>query len=132
MSTQILLNRMQQIEDQLDEQMTQIQSIQVEQGSQLSRILAVEAKTNPNMLDDLHDQEAKKESTSFVAGQNIESVEEGCKDEDDGELSIPVEHTTAAHKLLMWPSIKALLPKQYNEDYVMELEEGRGLIWVYG
>lgn len=142
--------------------MTQLQSIQVEQGSQLSRILAAEAKAKenrvhppskdparpssqkqaaepllkPDMPDVLRDQENKEESTSFVVGQKIdaaEGVEEGLKDEDDGELSIPVEHTTAAHKLLMWPSIKALLyPKEYDEDYVMKLEEGRGLIRVYG
>lgn len=52
---------------------------------------------------------------------------------EDGELSIPVEHTTAAHKLLLWPSIRNLLhPKQYDEDYVMQLEEKRGLIRVFG
>ncbi|KAF9882528.1 hypothetical protein FE257_008171, partial [Aspergillus nanangensis] len=52
---------------------------------------------------------------------------------EDGELSIPVEHTTAAHKLLMWPSIRSLLqPKEYDDDYVMKLEEERGLIRCYG
>ena len=145
----------------MEERMTQLQSIQVEQGSQLSRILAAEAKAKetrvmppkdpvrpasqkqtvdpmlkPDMPDILREQETKEESTSFVVGQKIdaaEGVEEGLKDEDDGELSIPVEHTTAAHKLLMWPSIKSLLyPKEYDEDYVMKLEEGRGLIRVYG
>lgn len=147
----------------MEERMTQLQSIQVEQGSQLSRILAAEAKAKearaippkdpvrpasqkqaaaadpmlkPDVPDILRDQETKEESTSFVVGQKIdaaEGMEEGLKDEDDGELSIPVEHTTAAHKLLMWPSIKSLLyPKEYDEDYVMKLEEGRGLIRVYG
>lgn len=152
---------MQQLEDRLEERMTQLQSIQVEQGSQLSRILATEAKTKearvvstkdparptsqkqaaepipkPDMPDVLREQESKEESTSFVVGQKIdaaENVEDGLKDDDDGELSIPVEHTTAAHKLLMWPSIKSLLfPREYDEDYVMKLEEGRGLIRVYG
>ncbi|CAP99930.1 Pc22g26420 [Penicillium rubens Wisconsin 54-1255] len=53
--------------------------------------------------------------------------------EAEGELSIPVEHTTAAHKLLMWPSIKRLIhPERYDEDYVMRLEEERGLISIYG
>ncbi|OXV07880.1 hypothetical protein Egran_04356 [Elaphomyces granulatus] len=51
--------------------------------------------------------------------------------EDDGGLSIPVEHTTAAHNLLLWPSIKCLLPDE-DYDYVMKLEEDRGLIRVYG
>ncbi|EYE97356.1 putative C6 finger domain protein [Aspergillus ruber CBS 135680] len=160
-ATQLLLDRMQQLEDRLEERMTQLQSIQVEQGSQLSRILATEAKMKearvvsnkdparptsqkqatepipkPDMPDVLREQESKEESTSFVVGQKIdaaENVEDGLKDDDDGELSIPVEHTTAAHKLLMWPSIKSLLfPREYDEDYVMKLEEGRGLIRVYG
>jgi hypothetical protein len=47
---------------------------------------------------------------------------------DDTEL-----HTAAAHKLLRWLSIKRLLaPKVIDEDYVMELEEKRGSIRVYG
>lgn len=51
----------------------------------------------------------------------------------DGDLSIPVDHTTAAHKLLMWPCIQKLLyPHEYDADYVMRLEEERGLISVYG
>jgi hypothetical protein len=55
------------------------------------------------------------------------------KNDNEGELSIPVEHTTAAHKLLMWPSIKKLIvDDEYDEDYVMRLEEERGLISVYG
>ncbi|KAL5335029.1 hypothetical protein BJX70DRAFT_336133 [Aspergillus crustosus] len=52
---------------------------------------------------------------------------------EDGELSIPVEHTTAAHKLLGWPSIKKLLqPYRYEEDYVMRLEQTRGVIGIEG
>ncbi|GMG17112.1 unnamed protein product [Aspergillus oryzae] len=51
----------------------------------------------------------------------------------DDELSIPVEHTTAAHKLLLWPSIQnLLLPRRYDDDYITKLEEQRGLICVYG
>lgn len=54
------------------------------------------------------------------------------KDPFDGELSMPLEHTTAAHKLLLWPSIKHLLGNKYDEDYVMRIEEGRGLFRLYG
>lgn len=53
-------------------------------------------------------------------------------EQDDGELSIPIEHTTAAHKLLLWPSIQKLLGGKWGDDYVMTLEERRGLIRVYG
>ncbi|KAL4942013.1 hypothetical protein BDV06DRAFT_222571 [Aspergillus oleicola] len=50
---------------------------------------------------------------------------------EDGELSIPVEHTTAAHKLLNWPSIAKLL-HGYDKDYVMKYEETRGPIAFSG
>ncbi len=51
----------------------------------------------------------------------------------DGELSIPLEHTTAAHKLLRWPSIQQFVhPITRNEHYVMQGEERRGLLRVWG
>ena len=80
--------------------------------------------------------ENHEESTVIVAqdpDQPGPVTDEGLEVGHEGELSIPVEHTTAAHKLLLWPSIKGLLlPYQYDEDYVMKLEEERGLIRVYG
>ncbi|KAI2787830.1 hypothetical protein POX_f08208 [Penicillium oxalicum] len=80
-------------------------------------------------------------STSFYSQASLDPVqsqianagfEETAQNDNEGELSIPVEHTTAAHKLLMWPTIKRLLNADYDEDYVMRLEEQRGLISVYG
>ncbi|ODM21094.1 hypothetical protein SI65_04147 [Aspergillus cristatus] len=135
-------------------------SKQVDQGLQLSCILAAKAKAKearvipsqnpvrpasqkqvinpmmkPDMPDVLHDQGIKEKNTSFVVNQDIdaaEGVKEGLKD-DDRELSIPVEHTPAAHKLLMWPSVKALLyPMEYDEDYVINLEKDRSMVRVYG
>lgn len=54
-------------------------------------------------------------------------------------INVPVEHTTAAHRLLAWPSIKRLIRHQRVlsgyagiEDYVMHLEEERGVLRVYG
>ncbi|KAI9817330.1 MAG: hypothetical protein M1826_001645, partial [Phylliscum demangeonii] len=53
--------------------------------------------------------------------------------EPQGELSIPLDHTTAAHKLLRWPSIRKLVdPVTQNEHYVMQGEERRGLLRVWG
>ncbi|CAI7595559.1 unnamed protein product [Penicillium discolor] len=60
------------------------------------------------------------------------SFDDPARNENEVGLSIPVEHTTAAHKLLMWPSIKRLLSCEYDEDYVMRLEEERSLISIYG
>lgn len=58
--------------------------------------------------------------------------ESTLKADNEGELSIPLEHTTAAHKLLMWPSIKKLLnPHDYDKDYVMGLEGQRGVTSIF-
>lgn len=49
-----------------------------------------------------------------------------------------VEHTTAAHRLLSWPSIaklftpKALQDYKLDDEYVMRLEEESGLLRPYG
>lgn len=48
-----------------------------------------------------------------------------------------VDHTTAAHRLLRWPSIRAVISKSktassWSEDYVMNLEEKKGVLRVYG
>ena len=51
----------------------------------------------------------------------------------DSELSIPIEHTTAAHKLLRWPSIQQFVHlTTKNEQYVMQGEERRGILRVWG
>ncbi|MCJ1405752.1 hypothetical protein MMC11_008982 [Xylographa trunciseda] len=47
--------------------------------------------------------------------------------------SIVVDHTTGAHRLLRWPTIRSLLRRRpLSEDYVMEMEERKGLIRPYG
>lgn len=48
-----------------------------------------------------------------------------------------VDHTTAAHRLLRWPSIRAVISKSktassWSEDYVMNLEEKKGVLRIYG
>ena len=53
------------------------------------------------------------------------------------EFPIAIEHSTAAHRLLRWPSIRALvkqsrLMRQVRDDYVMEHEESKGVLRVYG
>lgn len=47
--------------------------------------------------------------------------------------SIAIDHTTGAHRLLRWPTIKYLLKhRTISEDYVMETEEKKGLLRLYG
>ncbi|KAJ6126176.1 transcriptional regulator family: Fungal Specific TF [Penicillium samsonianum] len=85
--------------------------------------------STPNILD-LGSQDA----AAPKIGQKLGPIEPRLDNQEaGGDLSIPVEHTTAAHKLLMWPSIKRLLHSaEYDEEYVMRLEEERGLISIYG
>lgn len=54
--------------------------------------------------------------------------------EEDEELTIPYQHTTAAHKLLWWQSIRNLIDEVYaeNEGYIMQAEEGRGSLRIWG
>lgn len=54
--------------------------------------------------------------------------------EEDEQLAIPYQHTTAAHKLMWWPSIRKLIDDEFlkNEAYVMDEEEKRGPLRVHG
>ncbi|PYH40042.1 putative C6 finger domain protein [Aspergillus saccharolyticus JOP 1030-1] len=155
-ATQQILDRLQQFEDAVTERIGHLLSMQVEHGNQITSLLQgtglPETKTvqaaetqkqsfsrlsKPDIADLLQKTETKDEAISNFVNRELEKAAEGepqmLVTGEDGELSIPVEHTTAAHKLLMWPSIKALLaPREYDEDYVMRLEEERGLISVYG
>lgn len=54
--------------------------------------------------------------------------------EEDEQLAIPFQHTTAAHKLMLWPGIRRLIDAEFlaNEAYVVEEEERRGPLRVHG
>lgn len=57
------------------------------------------------------------------------------KDENreiDGELVVPQNHKTAAHKLLNWKAIDRVLDHKIDLDYVLRSERKRGLIRLYG
>ena len=47
--------------------------------------------------------------------------------------SVGIDHITAAHRLLRWPTIRNLIKRyKVSEDYVMSKEEERGLLRIYG
>ncbi|KAJ9319696.1 transcriptional regulator family: Fungal Specific TF [Paecilomyces variotii] len=171
-ATQLVLDKLQQIEDRMTQLQAQVQAQQVEHSAQLSQqsaqISEILSRGSPSAVVDIPptgipaskaailqntpvqpslsstgvspipgEHMPKSENVPVPGGPKVEGSEKVndpmIKDDDDGELSIPVEHTTAAHKLLLWPSIRRLLgPKEFDEDYVMRLEEERGLIRVYG
>ncbi|KAF7115349.1 hypothetical protein CNMCM5793_002165 [Aspergillus hiratsukae] len=154
-ATQQILDKIQYLEDKLDERMTHFQAVQMEHGVTLSKISTevgvkeskmlaakdtarsmqpkqTDRLLKPSAADPLLESESKNGEGMQQLDPN-EPAGQSYVEREDGELSIPVEHTTAAHKLLSWPSIKNLLyPREYDEDYVMRKEEQRGLIRVYG
>jgi len=105
---------------------------------------ATEQKTAPYVLS----QQAKNREQRTVDTSpseshittNIDSTggDAGLLHDSGSEvIPIPIEHSTAAHRLLRWPSISALvkqskLVRQVREDYVMKHEELKGVLRVYG
>lgn len=77
--------------------------------------------------------ESTPKQVNSVQDQYRENKSDGNIPED---LAWPIKHTTAAQKLLSWPAVKILLPRDrmedYTESYVMDLERNRGLIRLYG
>lgn len=110
-------------------------SIHVSQGDTV--LNTEKAATSHSKVLDEQSPFYRVQQNQFEAGPRMDpaltsSFDHPAKNDNEVGLSIPVEHTTAAHKLLMWPSIKRLLSFEYDEDYVMRLEEERGLISIYG
>lgn len=157
-TTQLVLDRLAEMEQRMENRFRALeQQVQSEKGAKTpqsqsrpaeppSVLSPPSAKQEPPLKTEMPQTHAsppnplnpgpQEISTPEYPNQKAPTVEqrfEDSKTEAEGELSIPVEHTTAAHKLLMWPSIKKLLiPEDYDEDYVMRLEEERGLISIYG
>lgn len=78
--------------------------------------------------------EASPSGSHITVGTHSSGV--GSGGTSGPEVPVAIEHTTAAHRLLRWPSIKALVSKstqlKVTEDYVMRQEEKKGILRVYG
>lgn len=124
---------MQQLEDKLEDILAQSKK---EQIVEIIKLINQQGGSLTSL--DVSTKDVSIPKTPLSHGSLVECAVKTCsqseilKDEDDRELSIPVEHTTVAHKLLLWPSIRQLFTKEIDEDYVMTLEQDRGLIRVYG
>ena len=74
--------------------------------------------------------EHKPYASAPTLQHSVSTGESSGRTPDD---AVGIYHTTAAHRLLRWPSIKALLKRRpVNEDYVMQFEERKGLLRIYG
>lgn len=156
-TTQMLLDRLAQIEDRMEDRFATSQQMQEQILKQMPAYLSKMPNQQPTQtaqecpilpppppspppLAIKQDPPLKTEmsQTPNVFDPGSQDILEPMdprvdNQESEAELSIPVDHSTAAHKLLRWPSIKRLLhPAEYDEDYVMQLEEERGLISIYG
>ncbi|KAF7595061.1 hypothetical protein BBP40_007464 [Aspergillus hancockii] len=151
-ATQLILDRLQAFQDVVLDRFDRLDQFNTEHVNSFDKVFAkIESKSahkeprkptiqqllKKDALEVMQEPKAKDENIATIQDQVPETTETPTEQVvptgEDGELSIPVEHTTAAHKLLLWPSIRKLLyPREYDEDYVMKLEEQRGLIRVYG
>ncbi|KAI1957722.1 hypothetical protein LOZ58_005472 [Ophidiomyces ophidiicola] len=133
-STQILLDRLQQIDDRFKDgdlpadKLDRVLQLVAAQNEKLDALLG---RAPAAAAVDLKPAPADAVKQEHHHQHHLQAVDLHV-DPDDDELSIPIEHTTAAHKLLLWPSIQKLLPDRIDDDYVMKLEEARGPIRPYG
>ena len=78
--------------------------------------------------DSQHDAAQQVAQSSFTSAP----ADPDNNEEDKMDFSMPSKHTTAAHNLLNWPSIKALIPSNVKPSFVMDTESERGLLRFYG
>lgn len=173
-STQLVLDRVQQIEENLTEKMAKMEKLLQYFISKSDIPLPVEASpetspedppqktpkdatTTPNApleskpptpsapqgpegMNDIptagsSQSDGNRDITRYLKTvQNVQS-QPLIKDENreiDGELVVPQNHKTAAHKLLNWECIQRLLGRKIDIDYVLRSERKRGLIRLYG
>ncbi|KAJ0418182.1 hypothetical protein BJY00DRAFT_193129 [Aspergillus carlsbadensis] len=132
-STQLMLDRMQQSDDAIDSRFTHLEKLHVEGNTILGQILDLTYPAEPSTKTEPKEQVNVKERNPPPARDYVNNLLQNTETPEDGDLTIPVEHTTAAHKLLCWPSINKLLkPHRYDDDYVMKLEETRTFMLIQG
>lgn len=145
-TTQILLDKLEQMENTFMQRFTNIDqqfSVHEKALGELNKgvLSSAPLRETPMKAEPgpLQTEILDEKSTSYVMGAmaatdpSTSFDDQADSQDNEGELSIPVEHTTAAHKLLMWPAIKAIIKEPgYDEDYVMQLEKDRGITSVFG
>ena len=76
-----------------------------------------------------------EQSRSEFVYNAVNALDTDTIEETSAGVSIHIDHTTGAHRLFKWSLIAKLLEgprKKINENYVMENEERKGLLRVYG
>lgn len=135
-----LMKIMKKVRDQTNDQHDKFMRILTELGLNVEKIASgpskVKTKGKGRPTQAQGDNRPMKSEEGGMAPENSPDPAASYSEEEktvDDCHSIPVEHSTAAHKLLAWRWIKYLVDRDgHDEDYVMKLEENRGLIRVYG
>ncbi|KAI4089929.1 MAG: hypothetical protein LQ348_003988 [Seirophora lacunosa] len=76
---------------------------------------------------------------SSVATSTDSAMPNAVVSDDGRHVAISIEHATAAHRLLHWPSIHDIIHKSrmirdisLGPDYVMSMEQNKGVLRLYG
>ncbi|KAL8664683.1 MAG: hypothetical protein Q9202_002818 [Teloschistes flavicans] len=83
---------------------------------------------------------ATSPNESSITTASTDGAVAGAVVSDDGrQVAISIEHATAAHRLLTWPSIKHIVHRSklisqisLGPDYVMSMEQDKGVLRLYG
>ncbi|KAL8736900.1 MAG: hypothetical protein Q9181_002218 [Wetmoreana brouardii] len=86
-----------------------------------------------------HEQSETSPNETLTGSSNDSAVANAVVSDDGRHVAISIEHATAAHRLLQWPSIETMvrrsrLIKQISlgPDYVMSMEQDKGVLRLYG
>ncbi|KAL8857140.1 MAG: hypothetical protein Q9178_006316 [Gyalolechia marmorata] len=91
----------------------------------------------PKLKEDEQTETNRKESA--ITSSTEAAVPNAVVSDDGRHVAISIEHATAAHRLLHWPSIhyivhrsKVIRQISLGPDYVMSMEQGKGVLRLYG
>ncbi|KAL8719341.1 MAG: hypothetical protein Q9225_003642 [Loekoesia sp. 1 TL-2023] len=91
----------------------------------------------PNVKE--HEQSGISPNESSITTSTELAVSNAVVSEDGRHVAISIEHATAAHRLLHWPSIHDIVHKSkfirqisLGPDYVMSMEQDKGVLRLYG
>ena len=91
----------------------------------------------PKVKED--EQTETNRNESAITSTTESAVPNAVVSEDGRHVAISIEHATAAHRLLHWPSIHDIVHRSrvirqisLGPDYVMSMEQGKGVLRLYG
>ena len=117
--------------------LSRFQHIRVDRKSIEPQVTKVESSRSPEEKPRTPTFQRKFSSPEHTRSDYLYQLPNGqaldIVDETSAGVSIHIDHNTGVHRLLKWPVIAKLLsPKEISENYVMENEERKGQLRIYG